>query len=39
MEKPKILVVDDEAVLRESIQTALKREGYELFLLKMVPKV
>jgi len=31
MEKPKILVVDDEAVLRESIQTALKREGYELF--------
>lgn len=31
MEKPKILIVDDEAVLRESIQTALRREGYQLF--------
>jgi len=31
MEKPKILVIDDEAILRDSVQTALKRGGYELF--------
>jgi len=31
MEKPKILIVDDEAVIRKSIQIALQREDYQLY--------
>ena len=31
MEKPKILVIDDEEVSRDAVQKALKREGYDLF--------
>ena len=31
METPKILIIDDEAIVRKAIQKALKREGYELF--------
>ena len=31
MEIPRLLIVDDEAILRSSIQKALKREKYELF--------
>ncbi len=31
MSKPKILIIDDEEAVRETIGKAMRREGYELF--------
>ena len=31
MSKPKILIIDDEEAVRDTLENALRREGYELF--------